>query len=104
MVLQSTTLAGGFLQPNRSVFGSNGNYNGFAQKGSSNSATDEGPVMFCKGYQRGFCTYPQDHMGKLNGESRFLRHICAKCWLMNKKKCPHPESSPDCPFRSSEHQ
>ena len=91
--LQITTLAGGFL-PQHAVGGQTGS----AQRNRIKNNGD-GPIMFCRGYQRGACTETDDHFGDYNGNQRFLRHICATCWLNQRKKAPHPENSEDCPFR-----
>ena len=83
-MLQSTTLAGGFL---------NGNHGG-----GSNTGKKEG-TLFCVGYQRGTCQQARDHYGFFEGESRLLKHICAKCWRKSKKLASHPETSELCPSR-----
>ena len=91
--LQSTTLAGGFLDESSS-----------SQPQSSNvvrrhsSTNPEGPITFCKDYQRGVCREERDHVGELHGNQRYLRHICARCWLSNRRKASHPEISEDCPL------
>ena len=40
------------------------------------SQKDSCPVLFCRDYQRGVCTFSSDHSGSLRGEVKFLRHIC----------------------------
>ena len=80
--LQITTLAGGFLQTD-----------------SVQQRSKEGPVVFCRNFQRGWCTEESDHFGDFNGATRYLRHICAKCWLLHKRKAPHPETADDCPSK-----
>ena len=89
--LQITTLAGGFLPQH-----TNGR-NGSVQHNRNRNGGD-GPIMFCRNYQRGTCSESDDHFGDFNGTQRFLRHICATCWLSQRKKAPHPENSDDCPF------
>ena len=84
--LQITTLAGGFMESG-------------AHRSHPTITIKDGPVSFCKNYQRGACTEDGDHQGELNGSIRFLRHICARCWLVNRKKAPHPEEAVDCPSR-----
>ena len=98
--LQCTTLAGGFLNRNRAPGSSNTNRTTSSQRFPSSSSED-GPILFCKAYQRGVCPHLNDHMGRLNGESKFLRHICAICWLTVRKKEKHPETSPECPNAST---
>ena len=101
--LQNTTLAGGFIFQNNFTPNSNAGSRGGAFGGSrGGSANQGGPVLFCRNYQRGTCTFSQDHMGALGGDNRFLRHICAKCWLNERKRAAHPESSTDCPSYEAE--
>ena len=59
-------------------------------------------ICFCKGYQKGNCSYTRDHYGYLMGANQLLRHICAKCWLALKKQSPHPENSDECPIAGVE--
>ena len=75
--------------------GNNGNGK---QSSSTNSKGGSERICFCKGYQRGNCTYTRDHYGYLMGANELLRHICAKCWLALKKQSPHPEQSDECPL------
>ena len=77
--------------------GQGGNGNG-KNPSSSNSKGGSERIWFCKGYQRGNCTYTRDHYGYLNGANELLRHICAKCWLAFKKQSLHPEQSDECPL------
>ena len=72
-----TTLAGGVLQKQENV------------------RNKSGPIVFCKSYQRGFCVETGDHFGEFDGSIKFLRHICASCWLHRHKKAAHPEN--ECP-------
>ena len=90
-----TTLAGGILshvQGKSTTQGSGTNANNNSNSGTNTS------VLFCKAYQKGSCNNGQDHSGLLNGQTKFLRHICAKCWLTNKKFGNYPENSPLCPL------
>ena len=89
--LQITTLAGGFINSYQSRFGNTSNFH------RSNSSENSG-VLFCKGFQKGTCQQPKDHYGYFMGNSRLLKHICAKCWLTNKTQLNHPEESDQCPF------
>ena len=81
-----------------SNFGSG--FAGKQQQPVSGNSTGGGSdrVWFCKGYQRGNCTFTRDHYGYMYGENQLLRHICAKCWQAGKKQSPHPETSDDCPL------
>ena len=93
-MLQCTTLAGGILlQP------SNQNRGGASGSRSAGQFGKEGGTVFCRFYQRGTCSHTDDHQGMFNGETRLLRHICAKCWLSGKKIEVHPETSVDCPSK-----
>ena len=78
--LQSTSLLAAPAQP---------------RKNTAKSSQSSGPILFCPGYQKGTCTHSNDHDGTLKGEPRFLKHICAKCWLNYKKFASHPDTS--CP-------
>ena len=83
IVLQNTTLAGGFLS-----------------NSARNSSKDEGSGnVFCPGYNRGTCQQSRDHYGMFRGENRLLKHICAKCWLKTRKIAAHPETSDSCPVK-----
>ena len=96
-VLQNTTLAGGFLNTQKS---NNGNGGSASNRSSGSASANANPgTVFCRGYQRGTCTHTQDHQGYFNNTSRLLRHICAKCWLKNKSVSIHPENSDDCPLK-----
>ena len=104
-ILQNTTLAGGFLHQNRSA-GSNmssrpvGSISGGSPapiSGPSNGR-DEG-TSFCRGFQRGTFKQAREHYGWLNGESRLLKHICAKCWLRSRVIANHPETDEKCPHK-----
>lgn len=62
---------------------------------------DSRPVLFCRDYQRGTCNFSHDHSGLLRGEAKFLRHICATCWVRERKKRAHRENSEQCPLRQT---
>ena len=102
-ILQNTTLAGGFLHPNRS--GSNNSSSNRSMGGSTASSgsgpsngRDEG-TLFCRAYQRGTCKQARDHYGWFNNENRLLKHICAKCWLNSRTLASHPETDDSCPHK-----
>ena len=65
---------------------------------ASNNSREEG-ILFCRGYQRGLCQKTGDHYGNFYGENRFLKHICAKCWLRMRSLAVHPENSDTCPLK-----
>ena len=54
-------------------------------------------VWFCWEYQRNKCSHKSSHLKVVKGEQRLAMHICASCWLKDKKKLEHPESSTACP-------
>ena len=54
------------------------------------------PLLFCKNYQRGTCSFTEDHNGNFDGKVKFLKHMCAKCWLETRKVEKHPEGSNLC--------
>ena len=87
-MLQTTTLAGGILQSESSA-------------GQSTKQSNENPVMFCRNFQKGTCGESTDHFGDVNGVTRFVRHICANCWLQNRKRASHPETSELYPLKES---
>ena len=55
------------------------------------------PVLFCRDYQRTTCSFPQDHYGLLRGKRKWLRHICADCWVKVRTQALHPEGSKEGP-------
>ena len=65
------------------------------RKAPPKASPTSGPILFCPNYQKGSCSYSKDHEGELKGETKFLKHICANCWLNDSKFASHPESS--CP-------
>ena len=93
--LQITTLAGGFLQQNNNI--------GSSQRRSPKNGSD-GPIKFCRNYQRGTCTEDSDHFGEFFGSQHYLRHICGNCWIHLKKKSPHPETAEECPMKGEQQQ
>ena len=97
--LRDTTLAGNFINVRGN--GASSSHGGkFQPKVSEESGG--GRVLFCRNFQRGTCTHARDHQGMYDGESRFLRHICAKCWLGMKKMASHPEGADNCPLKDQE--
>ena len=77
-----------------------GNFSNNKQSSFTNSTGGDERVLFCKGYQRGNCTFNRDHYGYFMGENRLLRHICALCWQTLRKQSPHSELSETCPCKS----
>ena len=109
--LESTTLAGGFLRGSgggnavslgaaRSIASGGNNSRQQSVQTASDSSNSNGPILFCKEYQRGVCTSTTDHDAiDRYGEVKFFRHICATCWLKARRRLPHPETHDSCPSR-----
>ena len=55
-------------------------------------------ILFCRHYQRDARNNASDHYGYLRGESKWLKHICASCWVQTCKEEHHKENSVDCPL------
>ena len=70
----------------------------FMKKDFSNKsdATDD-KTWFCSEYQRNKCKHKSSHLRVHNGKQKLASHICATCWLKDKKKLEHPECSSSCP-------
>ena len=95
-MLQNTTLAGGILT-SQQFRGSATSSGGSKRQFNSNGGSSEGNI-FCQDYQTGSCSHNGDHQGDYKGETRQLKHICARCWLFNRKMAAHPRKSEVCPF------
>ena len=67
---------------------------------SSGKNSSGGPILFCSAFQKDTCSHTKDHEGQLRGETKMLKHICANCWLTEKKFASHPESA--CPSKKKE--
>ena len=57
-------------------------------------------ILYCGAFQKDACSHTKDHEGLLRGESRMLKHICAHCWLSEKKFASHSQAS--CPSKTKE--
>ncbi|XP_048582590.1 uncharacterized protein LOC125561884 isoform X3 [Nematostella vectensis] len=57
-----------------------------------------GPTLFCRDYQREKCIHTKDHYGYVRGERKWVKHICAACWVQSRKQESHREDSSDCPL------
>lgn len=68
-------------------------------KSSSEKVSEK--VWFCNLYQRNKCQHKNSHIAVIKGEARMCQHICATCWLKDKTKLVHPESSSSCPHGSA---
>lgn len=72
----------------------------YTHTGSSKATTsEEEKVWFCSLYQKNKCSNRANHMIVVKGKMRMAMHICATCWLKDKKKLEHPESSTACPHQ-----
>lgn len=58
-------------------------------------------VWFCQLYQRNKCLHKANHTETIKGKLRLAQHICATCWLKDRKKLVHPECSSSCPHAAS---
>lgn len=57
-------------------------------------------VLFCRDFQNGKCTHTKDHYGTIRNETKWLQHICAKCWTASRVIAKHSEFSADCPSKN----
>ena len=66
---------------------------------NSDIPRSQNTVWFCRAYQRNKCKSKENpHLGTLlNSNQVSFSHICATCWLKDKAKLGHPESSTACP-------
>ena len=74
----------------------------FSRKESTTHKAEdkEERVWFCSAYQRNKCNHKSNHMQVVKGKMRLASHICASCWIKDKKKLDHPECSTACPHLS----
>lgn len=71
-----------------------------ATRKSETDQTNE-TVWFCQLFQRNKCLHKSNHTEVLKGKMRLAQHICATCWLKDRKKLGHPECSSSCPHATS---
>ena len=65
---------------------------------SGQSSHDDERVWFCPLYQRNKCLKRSNHVDTFKNKGlKLLQHICATCWIKDKKKLEHPECSSSCP-------
>ena len=69
-----------------------------AGKGGNNSTPVNSATMFCKAYQSGKCNKSFPHRLQIGKKQFTVSHICATCWIVNKDKNEHPESSKECKY------
>lgn len=68
---------------------------------SDKKVENEDKLWFCAAYQRNKCQHKSSHTLVLKGKMHYAHHVCATCWLKDKKKLEHPESSSACPHIES---
>ena len=57
-------------------------------------------MHFCQDYNKGTCTFSDNHEGKIGNKEVTLFHLCRRCLLSeNKFKRLHPETDVNCPSR-----
>ena len=67
-----------------------------------NNNNSDNIVWFCKNYQRiEGCSKEAPHQGRIGNMVRQLHHICAACWLKDRIKRSHSESSSECPQKDA---
>ena len=59
------------------------------------------PTMFCRDYQRNMCSHSRDHYGLVKGVKKWVKHICAACWVQQRKVEYHREGTSDCPLHTT---
>ena len=57
-------------------------------------------IWFCKDYNHGGCNKTAPHPTMINGVTRAVAHICAKCYLKSQSQQEHPESADTCPLKT----
>ena len=69
---------------------------------SSVKPSSQVPILFCRDYQRDACpNNASEHYGYIRSERKWLKHICATCWVKNRKQMQHRENSANCQFTAS---
>ncbi|KAK3754755.1 hypothetical protein QZH41_008158, partial [Actinostola sp. cb2023] len=58
------------------------------------------PTLFCRDFQKNACSHSRDHYGLVKGVRKWVKHICATCWVQNRNLAYHREGSADCPIKS----
>ena len=67
-------------------------------KSSQPGRTGGESTWFCRNFQKPEgCSREAPHPGRVGNQIRSLQHICVACWLKDKTKRQHSESSSDCP-------
>ncbi len=63
--------------------------------------SDLSATFFCRAFNQGQCSRSGDHDSFYRGQTRKMSHICAKCWIVDKTKKTHRETSDSCPHKST---
>ena len=71
----------------------------FGTRGPSGGAASS-TLWYCRPYQRGECNRSDPHQAWVFGRGVTVHHMCAKCYLADRKKVPHAESSESCPYNN----
>ena len=69
-----------------------------SSRAGGSRAEGSSAVFFCRDFQHGACKFNNDHYGTLRGERKWLRHICARCWVDTRFVARHTEFSKECPL------
>ena len=70
-----------------------------ANKSQESQGASTAGTWFCHNFNRDKCTYRQDHTGMVRGKNRYMKHICAACYLRDRTEVRHPECSQACPLK-----
>ena len=65
------------------------------------SSSAENKVWYCQKFQSNKCSQKTSHAIIVKGKSKFAKHICATCYLADKKELAHPECSTACPQQNN---
>ena len=65
------------------------------------SSSAENKVWYCQKFQSNKCSQKTSHAINVKGKSRFAKHMCATCYLADKKELAHPECSTACPHQNN---
>lgn len=60
-------------------------------------------VFWCKDYQKNMCTEASPHSAQLKPDEKPVQvvHMCATCWVKEKKRRDHPEADASCPNKKA---
>ena len=67
----------------------------------SSAVYNDENIWYCPKFQSNKCSHKSSHVINVKGKSRFAKHVCATCWLTDKKELPHAECSSSCPHQSN---